>query len=227
MKLSLTKDGSHTVYSEQFGQFYHNPNGAIEESRHVFFKNSDILQGLKNGNEVRVLEIGFGTGLNALLLAEYASGLKSHSKIVFQSVEAWPLSPEIAQNLNYGDYLQKEVPSGRIPEIFWILQTGSVDLLLSPDFRLLVHLGLFETMSPEVRGFQYVFHDAFSPGVNAELWTVETFAKIRSFCAENAVLTTYSSATKARNAMTEAGWTVHKAPGALGKREMSIAVNKP
>ena len=86
-RIEQCRDGSHTVYSETFNQFYHNPNGAVAESIHVFFETSGLLDVLRSGEPVRVLEIGFGTGLNALLLADFKLALGSTSPVLFQSVE--------------------------------------------------------------------------------------------------------------------------------------------
>ena len=223
VRLEECKDGSHTLFSEQFGQFYHNPNGAVAESWHVFFDQSDLRERLKSGADVRILEVGFGTGLNLLLLCDLIAKIGSTSRVLFQSVEAWPVDPELAAQFNYGQFLKSADGSATLVAVFEDLTRGNVDLEFTSQVRVRIHRGLFESMIPKETGFQYVFHDAFSPGVNAELWTPEIFKQINDWCDEGATLTTYCAATKARNAMKEAGWVVSKAPGALGKREMSVA----
>jgi tRNA U34 5-methylaminomethyl-2-thiouridine-forming methyltransferase MnmC len=222
-RLEVCRDGSHTVFSEQFGQFFHNPNGAVAESWHIFFDQSDLRARLMAHEHVRILEIGFGTGLNLLLLCELMAQVGSRSEVLFQSVEAWPVSPDIVSQFNYSEFLSRFDGASRLVGIFEQLGSGPVDTEFTEQVRIRVHRGLFESMSPVETGFQYVFHDAFSPGVNPELWTTEVFERIRSWCADSAWLTTYCAATRARNAMRDAGWSVNKAPGALGKREMTIA----
>lgn len=223
VRLEECKDGSHTLFSEQFGQFYHNPNGAVAESWHVFFDQSDLRERLRSGADVRILEVGFGTGLNLLLLCDLMAELGSSSQVLFQSVEAWPVDPAVVAQFNYGQFLKSVDESAALVTVFDELTHGSVDVEFTSQVHVCVHCGLFESMIPQKTGFQYVFHDAFSPGVNAELWTSEVFKQIYDWCDEGATLTTYCAATKARNAMKDAGWTVNKAPGALGKREMSVA----
>jgi tRNA U34 5-methylaminomethyl-2-thiouridine-forming methyltransferase MnmC len=222
-RLEECKDGSHTLFSEQFGQFYHNPNGAVAESWHVFFDQSDLRERLKSGADVRILEVGFGTGLNLLLLCDLIAELGSTSLVLFQSVEAWPVGPEIAAKFNYGGFLKSADESEALVNVFRELSQGPVDVDFTHQVHVRIHRGLFASMMPIETRFQYVFHDAFSPGVNAELWTPEVFNQIYDWCDNGATLTTYCAATKARNAMNDAGWMVTKAPGALGKREMSVA----
>ncbi len=223
VRLEECRDGSHTLYSEKFGQFYHNPNGAIAESWHIFFDQSNLRERLAAHEPVRILEVGFGTGLNLLLLCDLMARVGSRSEVVFQSVEAWPVSAQIVVQFNYAGFLEAFDGASRLVGIFEQLGSGSVDMEFTEKVRVRVHRGLFESMNPVETGFQYVFHDAFSPGVNPDLWTVEVFERIYGWCEDGAWLTTYCAATRARNAMRQAGWEVNKAPGALGKREMTIA----
>lgn len=224
VRLEESKDGSHTLFSTKFNQYYHNPNGAIAESLHIFFGQSDILKKLELHEDIKILEVGFGTGLNVLLLCDLMAELNSRSTVLFQSIEAWPVSTKVASKFNFGQFLKHRDASGRLVDIFKTLTEESVDVHLTESIRLKVFRGFFDDFDPEESGFNYVFHDAFSPQVNTELWTTEVFGTIFNWCSPDAVLTTYCAATKARNAMKEAGWEVHKAPGALGKREMSVAV---
>ncbi|HET6527738.1 MAG TPA: hypothetical protein VFG39_03215, partial [Balneolaceae bacterium] len=100
-KLIITRDGSHTVYSSRFGQHYHNPNGAVAESRYVFFEQTGLIEALKNKSEITILEVGFGTGLNLMLLMDYYLKLESDARINYFSVEGFPLDPKTGQEFNY------------------------------------------------------------------------------------------------------------------------------
>jgi tRNA U34 5-methylaminomethyl-2-thiouridine-forming methyltransferase MnmC len=224
VRIEESKDGSHTLYSNEFNQFYHNPNGAVAESLHIFFEQSGLIDKLRLDEKINILEVGFGTGLNVLLLCDLMCRIESKSKVLFQSIEAWPIDPETANKLNYATFLTHCNRYTEITDVFNRLKTGSTRTQLSDKVELNVFKGLFADFNPMNITFDFVFHDAFSPKVNSELWTPEVFQKIAKWCNKNAVLTTYCAASNAKRAMKEAGWTVYKAPGALGKREMTRAV---
>jgi tRNA U34 5-methylaminomethyl-2-thiouridine-forming methyltransferase MnmC len=222
-RIETCRDGSQTIYSETFGQFYHNPNGAVAESLHVFFESSGIVNELKAHKPVTVFEVGFGTGLNMLLLADLKHKTGSRSQICFQSIEAWPLPLSTAAELDYTVYLHYPLANSWLMPVFEQLQSGSATCEPETGFTIRVHRGTFEEFDAGYEKFGYVFHDPFSPEVNAELWTPQVFRKIHSWCTDDAILTTYCAASRARAAMASGGWFVARAPGALGKREMTIA----
>jgi tRNA U34 5-methylaminomethyl-2-thiouridine-forming methyltransferase MnmC len=222
-RIETCRDGSQTIYSDTFGQFYHNPNGAVAESLHVFFETSGIIRALEAHKPVTVLEIGFGTGLNLLLLADLKYATASKSDVFFQSIEAWPLLLSTATELNYKAYLKNPGINNWLMPLFNELQNGHARYEPEPGFRIQVHRGLFETFKSGKEKYAFVFHDPFSPEVNPELWTPSLFRDLNQWCTDDAILTTYCAASKARAAMALAGWFVARAPGALGKREMTIA----
>lgn len=224
VRIEESRDGSHTLFSDEFNQFYHNPNGAIAESLHIFFEQSGLIDKLKQDEQINILEVGFGTGLNVLLLCDLMSQISSRSNVLFHSIEAWPIAAETANKLNYAEFLTHCNRFKEIIEVFKRLQRGSVSIKITEQVELYVFNGLFSEYFPKDISFDFVFHDAFSPRVNPELWTPEVFLKLVEWCNKNAVLTTYCAASSAKRAMKEAGWTVYKAPGALGKREMTRAV---
>ncbi len=226
MEHHISKDGSSTLYSKKFEQFYHNPNGAISESRHVFFERSGLLEYLKKSNEsISIFEMGFGTGLNFLLLMEYLKLFDFQATVKFYSVEAFPAEPEIIRNINYSDSLDIDFTSDQLAGLFSELNPGwnECSFPAYPNFQLSLFVGFFDEISSLNNKVNYFFHDPFSPEVNPELWSVETFRKLRTIADDDAILTTYCAASKARAAMAKAGWFLGKAIGALGKREMTIA----
>lgn len=225
-KHHFSKDGSSTLYSEEFGQFYHNPNGAFSESEHVFFEIPGVDQALKNEPEsLVILEVGFGTGLNFLLLLDHYLSANLTFPVHFYSVEAFPVSKKIADTFNFGEFLTHKKLGDILPEIFNQLQPGLNTIQPFPDHEVFLHLyyGFFDTLDHIEHPADFIFQDAFSPEVNQELWTVSTFRKLASFSNNSAVLSTYCAASKARASMAKAGWKLAKAPGALGKREMTVA----
>lgn len=224
-KIHQTKDGSSTLYSDQFSQYYHNPNGAATESLYVFFETSGLIRFLENASSLTVLEVGFGTGLNFLLLADILKVKDFDIPVKFFSIEAFPVDQETAKGFDFTDHINHKELNQILPEIFGKLESGMntfkpVDDI---DIELDLFYGTFEDFNPKDIQADFIFHDPFSPEVNEELWTLDTFSKLRSLSNPEAVLGTYCAASKARGAMCAAGWFVAKAQGALGKREMTIA----
>lgn len=224
-RIHTTKDGSSTLYSDKFDQYYHNPNGAASESLYVFFEQSGIFDSLKTKDEVTVLEIGFGTGLNFLLLADHLKKNHIETHVKFYSIEAFPIDPETASEVNFGDHISDTEIMDSLPDIFSSLKPGLNQLKPFANLDIELHLfqGFFDDFRVKNTIADFIFHDAFSPEVNEELWTDTVFKKLADLSHDNTVLTSYCAASKARAAMCSAGWYVAKARGALGKREMTIA----
>lgn len=222
-KLVVTRDGSHTVYSAQFDQHYHNPNGAVAESRHVFFEQTDLLDALANDEPITILEVGFGTGLNLLLFMDYYRGTNSRSQVHYYSIEGFPLDLETANNLNYGEHLDHPEQIAVVKNLFGELSDGMNHVEISDNMSLHLFHGMFEDFPVKNIGAQYIFHDAFSPDVNPKLWTGDVFNTIASISAPDVILSTYCAASKVQGTLAWAGWKVAKTQGALGKREMILA----
>jgi tRNA U34 5-methylaminomethyl-2-thiouridine-forming methyltransferase MnmC len=222
-KLVATQDGSHTVYSSRFDQHYHNPNGAVAESRYVFFEQTGLLDVLTDRDRITILEVGFGTGLNLLLLMDYWLNQNSSAQIHFYSVEGFPLQPEITEQLNYQQHLDHPQLVDHLPAIFGNLSSGMNDFTLTEDISLHLFNDMFSNFNPQDLKADYIFHDAFSPDVNPDLWTGKVFKVLRNLSDDDGILSTYSAASKAQGALAWAGWKVAKTQGALGKREMILA----
>lgn len=222
-KLVITRDGSHTVYSSRFDQHYHNPNGAVAESRYVFFEQSGLINALQANEDITILEVGFGTGLNLMLLMDYHLGLKSQSRINYFSIEGFPLRPETAAQFNFDEHLVHPQMIPNITAIFSNLSKGMNRFSLTDNISVSLFYGLFDDFHLENIQADYIFHDAFSPDANPDLWTAEVFKKLRSLSSDEVLLSTYCAASKARGAMASAGWKIARAQGALGKREMTLA----
>ncbi len=210
-----TKDGSHTLYSETAGEHYHSTYGAVQESEHIFIRAGlDGFAGQKN--ELRVLEIGFGTGLNALLTLKWAE--KNRRKVSYTGVEAFPLAENTVAKLNYAGLL------GISEDVFLKLHRSAKRLAVSPFFTLRVLHEKFQDFFPENQAFDVVFFDAFSPENQPEMWTVEGFKKLFDALADSGVLVTYSCKGTVKRALKAAGFRIEKLPGPPGKREFLRAV---
>jgi len=227
IQIHLCKDGSHTLYSNRFRQYYHNPNGAVAESRHVFFETPGWLSEIDSEEPFHLFEMGFGTGLNLLLLLEELKRNPRKGTIVYHAVEAFPLSLEQAMKLNYRNRLDLPNCGEVLATIFRNLQPGLNEIRICNQLVLRLFIGRFEAFPEPEHPYRLIFFDPFSPDVNPELWQVDVFRKLADWSAPDVLLTTYGAASAARAAMAAGGWSVTMAQGALGKREMTLASTDP
>lgn len=207
----LTEDGSHTLFVPEIEECYHSSHGAIQESRHIF-----IEAGLKqcSKSEINVLEVGFGTGLNAFLTLIEAE--KSGKYIRYTSLEKHPVEIEKAMQLNYPEILS---PANLTIFEYIHTSTWNMDVEMTPYFTLKKIVTDFTLYVPEDK-FDVIFFDAFSPEKQPEMWTQERFEMIFKCCNPEAVLTTYCAKGAIRRAMQTAGFRVERLNGPPGKREM-------
>ena len=221
-----TKDGSSTLYSPRFSQHYHNPNGAVAESLYNFFETTGLMEEVRQHRSLNIFETGFGTGMNLVLLLDALEKVDYSGTMTYLSVEAFPITEETVSKLQFGaeSELDKYIPL--LEKIFRESKSGMNRFDLGSGVTLLLYIGQFDQLFKEEvisESFQFIFHDPFSPEVNAELWTPDVFQKLISISSTDALLSTYCAASSARAAMAVAGWYIAKHRGALGKREMTLA----
>lgn len=221
-EIIVTGDGSHSVVIPEMGITYHSTHGAIQESMHVFIQSGlRYFSADKKTENVSILEMGFGTGLNALLTIAEAE--KNQQKIYYESIELYPLEPSVYTHLNYCEQLQRpdlEPLFMLIHECAW---NTPVDVTPYCSFKK-NHISLAGFSTDKL--FNIVYFDAFAPDIQPDLWTAEKFGKLYGLMDTNAVLTTYCSKSIVRKAMIEAGFAIEKIPGPPHKREMVRAVKK-
>jgi tRNA U34 5-methylaminomethyl-2-thiouridine-forming methyltransferase MnmC len=215
-EIVTTADGSSSIYLPAFDEHYHSSHGAIQESMHVF-----VAKGWQpvaaRQHEISILEIGFGTGLNAWLILRECEKDPA-KKVAFTSLEAYPVSAEDAVKLNYA-------PAGaqekflKLHEAEW----GS-GAQLTPNFSLLKLQTTLQDFASAAEAFDLIFFDAFSPKIQPELWTEEIFAKMFHAMKPGGILVTYCAKGEVRRNMQKAGFKVERLPGPPGKREMLRAV---
>jgi tRNA U34 5-methylaminomethyl-2-thiouridine-forming methyltransferase MnmC len=215
LELLVTADGSHTLKSRRFNASYHSVNGAMDESNHVFITNG-LLRRLntKPQQSLHVLEIGFGTGLNAWLslLKSKELGISIH----YHAIEAFPVSPGQASLLNYCDQKDKELFM-QLHSCAWHKEQAVTDRFYFTKYHQL--LQGFES----VYSFDIIYFDAFSPGEQPELWTKEVLKKICGLLNNDGILVTYCARGQVKRDLRSLGLNVKALPGASGKREMTVA----
>ena len=213
-EIVTTEDGSHSIYVQTLDEHYHSVHGAFTESQHVFIEAG--LKQLKNSH-IRILEMGFGTGLNALLT--FVEANKSNISIYYTGIEKYPLERTITDSLNYESIID---PAWK--GMFKLIHDSQwqQEVLIKPGFILKkVQCDMHEM--GEVDEFDLVYFDAFAPEKQPELWTEDLFNHIFLSMRSNSILTTYSSKGTVRRNLEAAGFRVEKIPGPPGKREMTRA----
>jgi tRNA U34 5-methylaminomethyl-2-thiouridine-forming methyltransferase MnmC len=215
-EIRRTGDGSSTLYSATMQESYHSLNGAVQESMHVFIQAG--LQQIKK-TEIRILEVGLGTGLNALLTWE--ESIKQGLHIDYVSLEAFPVPAKLLTKLNY-KLNSRLLP----PEAFWKIHESPWEECTKLDgfqFRLTKLNQDFTHYHPD-KGFDLVYFDAFAPDKQPEMWEESLLEGLYKGMNPNGIFVTYCAKGEIRRRLQRAGFEVERLPGPPGKREMLRAV---
>jgi len=219
LKIVSTKDGSQTILNEELGSTYHSRHGALTESQHVFIAKG-LEKVIESGmTEITILEMGFGTGLNALLTAIIS--VERNTRINYHALELFPLPESVWIEYQLPDELAEN------RSLFDSMHGANWNKEVSINSNFLItkhHISLLD-FEPSLK-FDLVYYDAFEPETQPELWTQEVFEKLFSWMNPKGVLTTYCCKGYVRRNMLGAGFEVTKVPGPPGKREMIVA-NRP
>ena len=215
IELTPTDDGSPTLYLPDLDEHYHSTKGAVTESRHVYLQ-SGLIHRLtatqKPQKELRILEIGFGTGLNAALAAEVCRS--SNGPIRYISLEKNPLDEAIVSQLDFGPDIDRSVFNA-IHSSPW---NTPVEILPGLTLEKRTDDFLHDLLPSDI---DVVFMDAFGPDKQPEMWTTEALRRLVDTMAPGAVLTTYSAKGVIRRTFKALGLTVERLPGPPGgKREI-------
>lgn len=214
-EIITTLDGSTTIHLPDWDECYHSKHGAIQEAYHVFIKNGlDLI----DNKFLSILEIGFGTGLNALITLIESS--KSNLKVDYVGVEAYPVDMEEALTMNYLEQLntsslEKEFKA--MHEFSW-----EEKFALTSNFSLTKRKQFFQDIA-DINAFDLIYFDAFGYRVQPELWSTAIFQNMFKALNNKGILVTYAARGVVKRSMQEVGFTVKKVPGPPGKREMMIA----
>ncbi|GAB3320641.1 tRNA (5-methylaminomethyl-2-thiouridine)(34)-methyltransferase MnmD [Larkinella ripae] len=210
----MTADGSSSVYNSAFNQHYHSIFGALQESQRVFIE-LGLLAAFERFADINVFEMGFGTGLNALLTALEAE--KVGRNVTYTAVEAFPLPLEEARELNFDELLDSRSLNA-LHEAPWNRRTT-----INPFFQVLKYESRLQDFQTEER-FNLVYFDAFAPEAQPELWTQAVFEQLAAQLQPGGLLTTYCSKGYVKRNLKAAGFQVEKHPGPARKREVLRAI---
>jgi tRNA U34 5-methylaminomethyl-2-thiouridine-forming methyltransferase MnmC len=221
LQLKITKDGSHTIYLPQLNEHYHSIHGAIQESQHVYINSGLTYTLQKNIPFINILEIGFGTGLNALL-----SCLKilnqTKIKINYTGLEAYPLPNKIVKELNYS----RLITSSKETEfIFQMIHDAewNKNIQITDNFSLHKIHNCIQNVN--ISGSHHIIYfDAFAPEKQPEMWLLEIFIKLYHQLYESGILVSYCAKGIIKRRLKEAGFEIETLNGPPGKREMVRAM---
>ena len=219
-RIEITNDGSHTLYVPALNEHYHSTFGAVQESLLIFIQSGfDMMD--QAIVPVRILEMGFGTGLNALLTCLRSEN--TSRPVYYTGIEKFPLSSEIIEQLNY-----PQVLDNASVELFRSLHYAkwNEEVRVTGDFMLHKIESDMQDVLLDPDSFDLVYYDAFGPEIQPELWTYQIFQKIARAMKQNGILMTYSAKGSVRRALKSAGFEVEKLSGPQGKREITRASKK-
>ena len=214
-EIRVTGDGSKTIFLPELNETYHSSNGAVQESCHIFLQNG--LELAEKGEVIRILEVGFGTGLNALLSAMWAE--KNNQSIHYTGIESKPLPPELCFQLDYPRII------GQISEKIYdelIRCDWEMDNQLSTHFSIQkreMKIQDFVALEP----IDLIYFDAFGPRVQAEMWDITILEKMFQSLKVGGALVTYCAQGQFKRDLKAVGFSLESLPGPPGKREMTRA----
>lgn len=217
-EIRTTSDGSSTIFVAELDEHYHSIHGAIQESKHVF-----IEAGLKyfidqyQPEKIKIYEVGFGTGLNALLTANFIHD--TNVKIEYFASEAYPLNLQEIESLNYTDEMEQNEK-----QLFLNLHKASWNekVKISDQFTLCKQQEFLENRAA-LNSIDIVYFDAFAPSAQPELWTESIFKRINNEMSERGILVTYCAKGVVKRTLKSSGFKIEAIPGPPGKREMTRA----
>lgn len=223
IKIIETKDGSHSLLNESLNETYHSMHGAVQESIHVFIQNGLNFWIEKNkSKELTILEVGFGTGLNALLTLK--ESIEQKIKIHYTSLEAFPVESSLVRQLNYPSL----VPFDSSKEKFYQLHQCEWDkqVAITPDFVLEKQEAKLQEIDLGTKKYDLVYFDAFAPAKQPEMWDISVLDKVARSLKENGVFVTYCAQGKLKRNLKSLQLQLESLPGPPGKREMVRAIKQ-
>jgi tRNA U34 5-methylaminomethyl-2-thiouridine-forming methyltransferase MnmC len=219
LQLVTSEDGSNTLFVPRLNEHYHSTYGAIQESKHIFIE-AGLRKAMENHQKIHLLEVGFGTGLNAMLT--YLFTFQNKVEIAYTGIEAYPLNQNIFSQLNYHHLLEATESEVCFREICFAEWDQSE--ILSENFKLTKLHNTIQDAQLQTNEFNLVYFDAFSPEAQPEMWTEDIFRKLFLSMDKGGILVTYCCKGIVKRALKSAGFQIEKLPGPPGKREILRAL---
>lgn len=215
-----TDDGSNSLYSEEFNDCYHSKNGAVNEAKHIYIQNG--LQNLPFKKKINILDVGFGTGLNALCTMNELKDSKV--KVNYIGIEPFPIDMSILKQLNFAEFFD----FSDFDEIYNYIHTKPKNNphYLTENFILNIIEAKIQDVHFQDLVFDLVYFDPFKPASQPELWSELIFKKVYNSMAMGGILVTYSSCNNTQIALKSAGFKVEKVVGPKGKKEIIKATKQ-
>lgn len=218
IEIFQTEDGSKSLLRKDIQESYHSHFGALTETNTIYIDYGfRYFCSLDNKEQVNVLEIGFGTGLNAIATLKNSN----QRSIFYQTIELYPISASIAERLNYGEQLSLKEEFDLLHKCDW-----EEIVEITPDFKIKKCKANACNFDLPKDFFDVVYFDAFSPEKDSELWSEDMFSKVYDSLRKGGVLTTYCCKGEIKRRMKKAGFSIAKLPGPKGKREILRAEKK-
>lgn len=217
-EIRQTKDGSTTLFVPELNEHYHSINGALQESLHVFIR-AGLQQALQRQFRVRLLEVGFGTGLNALLSLQHVWG--QAEAVQYDTLEKYPLSWELIQAMHFEKFILNPELLDYLPQLHQAPWQQAVNVL--PNFTLQKLQADLQTQVLPDQYYHLIYFDAFAPEKQPELWTDGIFAKLYEALLPGGILVSYCAKGSFKRSLKAAGFHLEALPGPAGKREMTRA----
>jgi len=214
LQMIITGDGSHSLLNTALDETYHSRHGAVQESIYVFInKGLEHWLNQKGSSSVSILEIGFGTGLNALLTAQYS---RDHSiKIEYSTLEAFPVEENIWTQLNYTDSPESKDLFRKLHEAEWNKPQD-----ISPEFKLTKLHDTLQQVGLNEGSFDIIYYDAFAPNKQPEMWEYAALEKVAKSMRSHAVFVTYCAKGQLKRDLRSLELSVETLEGPPGKKEM-------
>ncbi len=219
-EIIITADGSKTIHMPDWNENYHSSHGALQEAKHVFLKYG--LECFKDQKEISIFEVGFGTGLNAILTCEAAQ--INTQQIHYDGLEAFPVSAVEIEALDYISLFENtEIKANylKMHVVNW-----DSDEVISPNFTLCKILQKLEEFTFEAEQYDLIYFDAFGPRTQEDMWQLAHFEKLFRALKPGGILVTYCAKGQVKRDLKAAGFEIEALPGPPGKREMTRALKK-